>query len=156
MEIQASIVIDAPAFSVWNLLADFANYPKWNPFIIWIKGELEQGSRLDMKLKFNGDSVAMHPTIVNVERERQIMWEGRMGSPLFASEHRIAIEPVTHDRVTVLQSARFTGPLVSLVANKLEAALRRGFEEMNGALKKAAEQSWKSNPAQYTGAANPV
>jgi hypothetical protein len=156
MEIQASIVIDAPAFSVWNLLADFANYPKWNPFITWIKGELEQGGRLDMKLKFNGDSVIMHPTVANVERERQITWAGRMGSSLFASEHRIAIEPLTHDRVNFLQSARFTGPLVSLVANKLESALRRGFEEMNGALKNAAEQSWKSNSAQYSGAASPV
>ena len=153
MEIHTCVAIDAPAFSVWNLLVDFANYAKWNPFITKIRGELRQGSRLDMEIMLNGKAVAVNPTVAGVEMERQIVWEGRIGS-LFASEHRIAIEPLTHDRVALIQGEKFSGPVVSLVARKLDTVLKRGFEEMNNALKQVAEKSWSGSVER--GVASPV
>lgn len=144
VEVHTCTAIDAPAFSVWNLLVDFASYSRWNPFIRRIKGELRQGSMLDMDIMLDGKAVAVNPTVAGVEMERQILWEGRIGS-LFASEHRLAIEPLTHDRVTLFQSERFSGPVVSLVARKLDTVLRKGFEEMNSALKQMAEKSWSGS-----------
>jgi hypothetical protein len=141
MEIHTSIVIDAPAFSVWNLLTDLASYSRWNPFITRIKGELKQGGRLDMEMKLE-KVIAIDPVVQDVQLERQISWLDKSTGNLFVAEHRLEIQTLAHDRVTFFQIASFTGPIVSLVEEKLETGFRRGLEEMNSALKKVAEQSW--------------
>lgn len=147
-EIHTSIGIEAPAASVWKLLTDFAGYPKWNPFITRMAGELRLGGRLDADIRFADRTVTINPTIVDLEAERKLSWRGRIGSGLFTSEHRLEIKPVTHNRVVLVQAERFTGPIVSIVAKKLDATLRRGFEEMNAAVKRIAETSFREGTAQ--------
>lgn len=147
MEIHTSIVIDAPAFSVWNLLTDLASYPRWNPFITRIKGELKQGGRLDMEMKLE-KVIAIDPVVQDVQLERQISWLDKSTGNLFVAEHRLEIQTLAHDRVTFFQIASFTGPIVSLLEEKLEAGFGKGLEEMNAALKKVAEQSWIGSTGQ--------
>ncbi len=147
-EIHTSIGIGAPASSVWKVLTDFAGYPKWNPFITRIAGELKLGSRLDADIKFSDRTVTINPTIVGLESERELSWRGRIGSGLFTSEHRLEIRPVTHNRVVLVQTERFTGPVVSIIAKKLDSTLRKGFEEMNAAVKRIAESSFREDTAQ--------
>lgn len=148
-EIHTSIGIEAPASSVWKLLTDFAGYPKWNPFITRIAGELKLGSRIDADIIFSGGkTVTINPTIVGLESERELSWRGRIGSGLFTSEHRLEIRPVTHNRVVLVQVEKFTGPVVSIVAKRLDATLRRSFEEMNAAVKRISESSWRGDPVQ--------
>jgi hypothetical protein len=147
-EIHTSIGIGAPASSVWKLLTDFAGYPKWNPFITRIAGELKLGSRLDADIKFADRTVTINPTIVGLESERELSWRGRIGSGLFTAEHILEIQPVTHNRVVLVQAERFTGPVVSIIAKKLDSTLRRGFEEMNAAVKLIAESSFREGTAQ--------
>lgn len=147
MEIHTSIVIDAPAFSVWNLLTDLASYSRWNPFITRIKGELKQGSRLDMEVKLE-KVITIDPVVQDVQLERQISWLDKSIGSLFVAEHRLEIQTLAHDRVTFFQVASFTGPVVSLLEEKLETGFRKGLEEMNGALKKVTEQSWMGSNGQ--------
>ena len=147
MEIHTSIVIDAPAFSVWNLLTDLASYPRWNPFITRIKGELKQGGRLDMEMKLE-KVIAIDPVVQDVQLERQISWLDKSPGNLFVAEHRLEIQTLAHDRVTFFQIASFTGPIVSLLEEKLETGFGKGLEEMNAALKKVAEQSWIGSTGQ--------
>jgi hypothetical protein len=148
MEIHTSIVIDAPAFSVWNMLTDLASYPRWNPFITRIKGELKQGSRLDMEMTLaNEKDISIGPVVTDVQLERNISWSDRSTGSLFVAEHKLEIQTLAHDRVTFFQVASFTGPIVSLVEKKLETGFRKGLEEMNLALKKVAEQNWIGSAA---------
>ncbi len=147
-EVHTSIGIEAPAASVWKLLTDFAGYPKWNPFITRIAGELKLGGRIDADIKFADKVVTINPTIVDLESERRLSWRGKIGSGLFTSEHRLEIKPVTHNRVVLVQAEKLTGPVVSIVAKKLDATLRRGFEEMNAAAKRIAESSFREGTPQ--------
>jgi hypothetical protein len=147
MEIHTSIIIDAPAFSVWNLLTDLASYSRWNPFITRIEGELKQGGRLDMEMKLE-KVIAIDPVVQDVQLERQISWLDKSTGNLFVAEHRLEIQTLAHDRVTFFQIASFTGPIVSLLEEKLETGFRKGLEEMNAALKKVAEQSWIGSTGQ--------
>lgn len=147
-EIHTSISIGAPASSVWKLLTDFAGYPKWNPFITRIAGELKMGSRLDADIRFPDRTVTINPTIVGLESERELSWRGRIGGGLFTSEHTLEIRPVTHNRVVLVQAERFSGPVVSIIAKKLDSTLRKGFEEMNAAVKLIAEGSFRDGTAQ--------
>ena len=72
----------------------------------------------------------------------ELRWLGHLLLPgLFDGEHIFSIEPVESNRVRFIQREKFRGILVPLFANSLDKDTRRGFEEMNEALKNLAEQA---------------
>jgi len=67
---------------------------------------------------------------------RELRWLGRLGLPrLFDGEHIFQIEPLGSTRARFIQRERFRGLLVPLMARSLNRDARRGFEEMNQALR---------------------
>jgi hypothetical protein len=48
--IQTEILINTDITKVWNVLMNFDSYPKWNPFIKSISGELKLGARLTVSI----------------------------------------------------------------------------------------------------------
>jgi hypothetical protein len=54
-------------------------------------------------------------------------------------EHRLALQPLDGGPSRFIQSERFSGLLVGLLRSAL-AATQRGFEQMNQALKRRAEE----------------
>jgi hypothetical protein len=139
-ELHSEIEIDASAERVWDILADFAAYPRWNPFIRHISGKLEVGERLEVRLEPpGGRGITLRPTVLRAEPNRQLRWLGHLLVPgLFDGEHTLATEPLEENRVRFVQHEAFKGVLVPLVARSLQNTLR-GFEEMNGALRERAE-----------------
>ena len=139
-ELHAEIEINASPERVWDILADFAAYPRWNPFIRHISGELEVGERLEVRLEPpDSRGITLRPTVLSAEPNRQLRWLGHLLVPgLFDGEHTLATEPLEDNRVRFVQHEVFKGVLVPLVARSLANTLR-GFEEMNGALKERAE-----------------
>jgi hypothetical protein len=74
-----------------------------------------------------------------------LRWLGRLIMPgPFDGEHILAIEPLETNRVRFVQREIFTGLLVPLFAHRLDTDTRRGFEEMNRALKARAERDHDS------------
>jgi hypothetical protein len=142
-EIQAEIEINTPAERVWSLLTDFAAYPEWNPFIRRARGEVRIGSRLEVYIQPSGArGMTFRPSVLTAEPNRELRWLGRLWMPgLFDGEHRFIIEPLGPDRVRFIQAEIFNGLLVPLLARSLETDTRRGFDEMNRALKGRAETS---------------
>jgi len=85
--------------------------------------------------------MAFRPAVVKVEPRRELRWLGRLLVPgLFDGEHTFIIAPLEPGRVRFIQREVFTGLLVPLLAHGLDTDTRRGFEEMNHALKARAEQ----------------
>ena len=141
-EIHSEIEISAPAERVWQILTDFASFPKWNPFIQRVSGEIEIGARLEVNLQPTGArSMTFRPTVLKVEPNRELRWLGRLLIPkLFDGEHSLSIEPLGENRVRFIQHEIFRGVLVPLMSGSLDRDARRGFEDMNTALKARAEQ----------------
>jgi hypothetical protein len=82
------------------------------------------------------------PRVLKAEPNRELRWLGRLFVPrLFDGEHMFTIEPMGTDHVRFVQREAFTGLLVPLLMRSLDASTRRGFEEMNNALKARAEGS---------------
>ncbi len=50
-EIKTETLINATPDKVWTLLTDFANYPKWNPFIKSIKGEVNASNKIEVTIE---------------------------------------------------------------------------------------------------------
>ncbi len=142
LELRSEIEIQASAERVWQLLTDFTSFPKWNPFIRRANGEIKEGARLEVYIQPSGaGGMTFKPTILKVEPNRELRWLGRLVMPgLFDGEHIFTIEPLGNNRVRFTQREIFTGLFVPLLARSLNTDTRRGFEEMNQALKTRAEQ----------------
>jgi hypothetical protein len=139
-ELHSEIEIAASPERVWDILVYFAAYPRWNPFIRHISGELKVGERLEVRLEPpDSRGITLRPTVLSAEPNRQLRWLGHLlVTGLFDGEHTLATEPLDENRVRFVQHEVFKGVLVPLVARSLANTLR-GFEEMNGALKEQAE-----------------
>lgn len=140
-ELSTEINIDATAEKVWRILTDFGRYHEWNPFIKEAAGVIEEGSQLRVYIvPPNGSGMTFKPTVTRLISEREFRWQGRLILPgLFDGEHIFEITPKSNDGVKFVQREYFRGLLVPLLWRIIEANTRKGFEEMNGALKRRAE-----------------
>ncbi|WP_440995546.1 SRPBCC family protein [Arhodomonas sp. SL1] len=141
--LHTEIEINASAERVWAVLSDFASYPQWNPFIKSVAGTPQQGVRLQIAIQPSGGKVMrFSPIVLTADAGRELRWLGRFLFPgIFEGEHRFLIEPLGEGKVRFQQSERFSGLLVSLLRSSLDRDTRRGFEEMNRALKARVESA---------------
>lgn len=141
--IHTHIEIAADARRVWAVLTGFAAYPKWNPFLIEIRGEAVPGTRLAVRTQFPaGRLMNFRPLILRAEPTRELRWWGRSRVPgLFEGEHVFNIAPLDPDRVRFSQREQFRGLLVPILRRTHLEATRRGFIQMNAALKTCVEQN---------------
>lgn len=140
-EIRTEVEIDAPAERVWQVLTDFGSFPGWKPFIRRAEGEARAGAELRVHLQpASGRGMTFKPTVLRAEPPHELRWLGRLGIPgLFDGEHIFTIEAAGADRALFVQREVFRGILVPLMARGLDRDTRRGFEEMNRALKARVE-----------------
>jgi len=140
-EIHTEIEISAPAEKVWRVLTDFAAYPKWNPFVRHVEGEVSVGSHPQVYIEpSGGNGMLFSPTVLVAEPNRELRWLGHLWlTGLCDGEHSFSIEPLGEGRVRFIQRERFKGLLLPFLSKMLDGATRRGFEEMNRALKLRAE-----------------
>jgi hypothetical protein len=143
LELHTEIEIQAPPERVWSILIDFPSYEHWNPFIRHIHGSPQAGSPLHVRLQPSGTrAMEFHPTVLVADRPRELRWLGRVLMPgIFNGEHRFVIHELASHRVRFEQSERFTGILIPFFRASLERDAKRGFVEMNAALKQRAEQA---------------
>ena len=141
-ELSSEIEIQASDERVWQLLTDFASFPKWNPFIRWVKGQAKVGTQLEIHIQPSGaNGMTFKPTVLKVEQNHELRWLGRLFMPgLFDGEHIFTIDNLETNRVRFTQCEVFNGLFVPPMARSLDTDTRRGFEEMNQALKARAEQ----------------
>lgn len=141
-ELLTEIEIKATPERVWEILADFPEYPVWNPFIRTASGELRPGARLDVRIEPpGGRGMTFRPTVLKAEPGRELRWIGHLlVSGLFDGEHSFTIEPIGDGLVRFTQREMFRGILVPLFRKSLDAGTLQGFHLMNAALKKRAEE----------------
>lgn len=140
-KICTDVTIEAPINEVWDLLTDFENYNGWNPFIPVIKGNLEQGSKLDIFLQppeMKGMSIA--PIVTKVEPLREFRWFGNLWvKGIFDGEHVFRLEDLENNRTRMIQCERFRGILAPFILHFVGEKTRKGFESMNDSLKNECE-----------------
>jgi hypothetical protein len=141
-ELKTTIEIDASADVIWTVLTDFNRYSEWNPFIRSIRGKAKQGEQLEIFIKPpGGNGMMFRPVIIDLQPERELRWIGRLMLPgIFDGEHQFQIEPIGEGRIRLIHREVFSGLLVPLLWRSLDIQTRKGFEEMNHALKTLVER----------------
>lgn len=143
-KIITEITIDTEIARVWNVLTDFENHPKWNPFIKSIQGKKSVGEKLTVAIKPpEGNGMTFKPTILSFETNKEFRWKGKLGiSGIFDGEHFFILEKLNDNQTKFIHGENFSGILVALMGGALDKT-KDGFELMNQALKKECEK--KSN-----------
>ena len=78
-EICTKIQINASPEIVWDIITDFENYRKWNPFIREISGVIKEGSTIQVYIKPpNSSGMKFKPKILKIDPEKEIRWLGKL------------------------------------------------------------------------------
>ena len=143
MELYTEIEIQATADRVWQHLTNLDNFHLWNPFILSAQGIVRLGEKVQIHIKPpQGKDLNFQTTIIQVEPDRNLTWRGKLIIPgLFDSVHSFTIDPIDNNSVHFIQSEKFSGLIVPLLAKDLNTKLLHGLELMNQALKVRAESS---------------
>lgn len=137
-EIKTEIVIQATPEKIWKIFTDFENYPKWNPFITFITGEVGKGNKIVVNIKPpKGSAMTFKPTIMTKTDNKELSWKGKLlFSGLFDGTHKFELIDNRDGTTTFIQSEKFSGIFVWLF--NLQKT-KNGFHEMNTKLKELAE-----------------
>jgi len=140
MQLRTEIEIAASPQVVWNVLADFARYHEWNPFVTRVDGALREGAHLEVTLSLPESSdLEIHPSLLVVRPAEELRWRGTMlAGFLLAGEHFFQLEPTDAGGTRLVHGEDFSGILVRFLGKKLTETVR-GFVYMNTALKRRVE-----------------
>jgi len=140
-QLSSEIPINSSAQRVWELITQFDDFPKWNPFIRRATGQIKLQAKLEIFIQPSGaKGMTFRPKVLKVDPNHELRWLGRLYLPgLFDGEHALIIEPLSENSVKFIQREKFTGLLVPFSGSLLRDT-QRGFEEMNRELKQRAEQ----------------
>lgn len=141
--LYTEIVINAPVAKVWNILADFAAYPQWNPFIVSVSGTAVAGGHITNHMRMaNGKTMVFSPKVLRMEPGRELRWIGSMGMPyIFDGEHVFELTANSDGTTTLSQYEFFRGILVPFMKRMLDEDTKNNFMLMNTRLKERAESA---------------
>ena len=141
-EIVAGVEIASSPERVWSVLTDVSAYGSWNRFMPSVVGDLEEGCRIDVRAcPRRSPDLRFRATVLHVDPPSELRWLGRLGLPgLFDGDHRFLVERLDGGRTRLTQREELSGLLVPLLGPFIAGRSLAGFQEMNLALKRRAEE----------------
>jgi hypothetical protein len=142
-EIKTEIIINAVPQKVWVVLVDFDNYPKWNPFIKMLKGDVKAGNQITVQIAPpEASGMTFKPKVLAFDRNKEFRWIGHLLFPgIFDGEHKFELIDNGNGTTTFIQSEKFKGILVPFLKKQLDNNTKRGFVLMNEKIKEVVEKS---------------
>jgi hypothetical protein len=140
-QIETEILIKAKPERVWDILANFEDHPKWNPFIRSITGKKEVGEKITVTLQPpNSSSMTIKPVILAFNPGNEFRWKGKLGiRGIFDGEHYFKLIEQGKVETKFIHGEKFKGIMVPLVGKTLNKT-EEGFELMNRSLKEESEK----------------
>lgn len=141
-KIETSVLINASAERVWNLLMDAPAYPEWNPFIQQLEGTLAKGETIKAKIQPPGkQAMIFKPIVLVCDTNKEFRWIGKlMIKGLFDGEHFFKLEAINAKQTKLIHGEQFSGLLTGILLAMIAKATKEGFHQMNEALKARAEK----------------
>ncbi len=78
-ETSVSTEIKADSKTIWGLLTDSANYPKWNTTVIGIEGNIKPGETIKLKSKLDPKRT-FKLKVKEFETGKKLVWGDAMGN----------------------------------------------------------------------------
>jgi uncharacterized protein YndB with AHSA1/START domain len=131
-ETSVSVDINADPKTVWALLTNAENYPKWNSTVISIDGKIALGEKIQLKSYLDPKRV-FKLVVKEVEPEKRLVWGDAMGN----REYKLTSN--LNGQTNFVMTEKIGGPLFPLFA-KMIPPFDESFEKFAHDLKKEAEK----------------
>lgn len=143
--VDAQVDIAAAADTVWDVLADFAHYEQWNPFMR-IEGVAEPGTKLTVHMSADGEhGRTFRPTVLSAIPDRELRWLGTLRlHGIIDGEHYFILTPNEDGTTHLDHGERFSGILVALAKESAGANNNSGYDAFSQAFKQRAESARES------------
>ena len=135
---HTSILIEASAEKVWEVLTDFSSYPQWNPLVGKLEGKMEEGKKIATfivplnKIYF--------PFLLSYKPNAELIWQGIQGAKfLLAGKHYYKLEKWSDKETKLLHGENFTGLFSYFISKKLLKKMENAFISHNQILKQRIE-----------------
>jgi hypothetical protein len=160
MKIEMDIAIAAAPETIWGVLADFAAYPSWNPYIQAVRGTVAPEAVVELDLLYNHPKgkpegvKATEPariTAFSAPRYFSWVWTHPRGNWFLEAERVFRIKAREDGKCTFFNEAYYSGIyVVKLLGfldfnrDKVEQKLKLPMLKMNEALRDRAEAAQAS------------
>ncbi|MFV0421969.1 SRPBCC domain-containing protein [Oleidesulfovibrio sp.] len=139
--IERSVIISATPWTVWRVLVDFDNWPKWNPFMPSVEGTAEAGHAVLAQTRLWSDK--LQPFALRVEQVdfcRQLVVAGSYRMPgLIDVIHCFIIAQLDSRTSRFTHGLRVSGLLMPLMGSRIERVAAKGMDTVNISLKAVAQ-----------------
>jgi uncharacterized protein YndB with AHSA1/START domain len=139
---RAEVEVAATPEVVWDVLADVAAWPSWNPDVrsALLEGPLAAGTRF----RWKAGPGTITSTLQQVEQPHLIAWTGKTLGISAVHVYRLRGQG---DTTVVRSEESWDGALVRLVRRRMSRSLQRAIESGLEHLKREAERRASSGPS---------
>jgi hypothetical protein len=111
---EAMSVIAASPEAVWSVLADGADWPKWDSGVDAVEGAIEMGETIKIRSQA-APGRAFPVKVTRFQPPAQLEFSGGMPLGLFRGVRTYQVSPGTDGQVTFHMREEYTGPLLPLI-----------------------------------------
>ena len=140
------IAIEAPVELVWDVLVDFANYGRWNPFCPSAEAELVLDTPIVMKTWLGENLIDQVEYICRIEPCEAIAWrmENKPGDPVHARRTQ-TLKKLDDQRCTYFTIDEFSGEAMPAMLEQFSRIIEDGFNACGQGLKAYCEAQHQSS-----------
>jgi uncharacterized protein YndB with AHSA1/START domain len=134
-ETSISVDIQADTKTIWGLLTNTENYPKWNSTVISIDGKIALGEKIQLKSYLDPKRV-FKLTVKELEPEKSLIWGDAMG------KREYSLIPIANGQTKFSMTEKIGGPFFPLFA-KMIPPFDESFDKFAHDLKTESEKLTK-------------
>ncbi len=138
MSCLVEINIRAKAESIWRILTDAKDFPRWNSMITKIEGDIREGQRL--RLHVPGTDRTFTPLVSNIAPNERMTWTGGF-APVFKGVRTFELRRCGDDSTDFAMKERFSGLMLPLAKGSMPD-FGPVFERFASDLKREAERTF--------------
>jgi hypothetical protein len=135
---STTILIEAQAGRVWDILTNLARWPEWNTTVDRVTGDAAAGKYVTVYLKINPGR-AFPVRVAEFASRRRMVWVGGMPLGLFRGVRVFELTEKEPGSTVFSMSEEYTGLLAGLIAKSIPD-LQPAFDELATCLKREAER----------------
>ena len=136
MQCGVTIRISAKAETIWALLTNAAEYPRWNSTVTNIAGQIALGQKIQLRVPIAPKRV-FKLKVSEFEVNRRMVWQDG-APPMFKGVRTFTLTPRADGTVEFSMIEVFSGLMLPMIAGSLPD-FAPSFERYAADLKRAAE-----------------
>ena len=106
--VDAQLTIPAPPEKIWSVLMEGENYGEWNPVLVEVDGEFEEGATLTYQMMTeSGEPTEVEARVIKLDPRRELNQAGGIWG-ILTFDHHWLLEPV-EGGTRVTQHEDYTG-----------------------------------------------